>query len=109
MAGICRFGRYGLIRSKCFDHFFGFRPRAGDTTLPIFRRSHQGATVMSMNRIDTKFAQLRAEKRAGFIAYICGGDPSLDATCELVCAFDRAGVDLMEIGVPFSDPLADGI
>jgi tryptophan synthase alpha chain len=64
---------------------------------------------MASNRIDTKFAQLRAEKRAGFIAYICGGDPSLDATCELVCAFDRVGVDLIEIGVPFSDPLADGV
>src|SRR5436190_22318404 len=64
---------------------------------------------MSGNRIDTKFAQLREEKRAGFIAYICGGDPSLESTCELVCAFDRVGVDLIEIGVPFSDPLADGI
>jgi tryptophan synthase alpha chain len=64
---------------------------------------------MSANRIDTKFAQLKAEGRAGFIAYICGGDPTLQATKELVCAFDKAGVDLIEIGVPFSDPLADGV
>ena len=64
---------------------------------------------MSSNRIDQTFARLRTEKRAGFIAYICGGDPSLDATRELVCSFANAGVDLVEIGVPFSDPLADGV
>jgi len=64
---------------------------------------------MSENRIDAKFKQLRAEGRAGFIAYICGGDPSLDATRDLVCSFDKAGVDLVEIGIPFSDPLADGV
>jgi tryptophan synthase alpha chain len=64
---------------------------------------------MSSNRIDATFARLRAERRAGFIAYICAGDPSLSATCELVCAFAEAGVDLVEIGVPFSDPLADGV
>jgi tryptophan synthase alpha chain len=64
---------------------------------------------MSINRIDATFARLRSERRAGFIAYICGGDPSLAATRDLVVAFDRAGVDLVEIGVPFSDPLADGV
>jgi len=64
---------------------------------------------MAANRIDAKFEQLRVERRAGFIAYLCGGDPTLDATRNLVCAFDKVGVDLVEIGVPFSDPLADGI
>ena len=64
---------------------------------------------MSVNRIDARFQQLRTEGRAGFIAYICGGDPSLQATRDLVIAFDKAGVDLVEIGVPFSDPLADGV
>ena len=64
---------------------------------------------MSVNRIDATFEQLRAEKRAGFIAYLCGGDPSLSATRDLVCSFAEAGVDLVEIGVPFSDPLADGV
>lgn len=64
---------------------------------------------MSTNRIDQTFARLRAESRAGFIAYICGGDPSLAATRELVWAMEEAGVDLVEIGVPFSDPLADGV
>ena len=65
--------------------------------------------LMSTNRIDQKFAQLRSGSRAGFIAYICGGDPTLAATRELVWAMEDAGVDLIEIGVPFSDPLADGV
>src|SRR5437879_5940688 len=64
---------------------------------------------MPANRIDTTFATLRAEGRAGFIAYLCAGDPSLGATRELVPALERAGVDTVEIGVPFSDPLADGV
>jgi len=62
-----------------------------------------------MNRIDARFAQLRAAKQKGFVVYIGAGDPTLEATRELVLAFDKAGVDVMELGVPFSDPLADGL
>ncbi len=62
-----------------------------------------------MNRIQERFARLRQQGRKGFIVYIGGGDPSLDKTRELALAFDRAGVDVLEIGVPFSDPLADGL
>jgi len=62
-----------------------------------------------MNRIDLKFAELRAASRAGLIAYIAAGDPNLAATHALALAFEGAGVDLLELGVPFSDPLADGI
>jgi tryptophan synthase alpha chain len=62
-----------------------------------------------MNRIDEKFRQLRAKKQKGFIAYIGAGDPNLRATLELARAFDRVGVDILELGVPFTDPLADGI
>jgi len=61
-----------------------------------------------MNRIDACFSRLKAEGRAGFVAYLTGGDPSLDATVELVLALERAGTDIVELGVPFSDPLADG-
>ena len=61
------------------------------------------------NRIDQKFADLRSAEKRALIAYIAAGDPSLDATRDLVLAFDRAGVDIVELGVPFSDPLADGI
>ena len=62
-----------------------------------------------MNRIVERFAQLRAKGQKGFIAYIGAGDPDLSATEKLVAAFDRIGVDVVELGVPFSDPLADGL
>src|SRR5438045_8076780 len=62
-----------------------------------------------MNRIDARFAQLRAAKPKGFIVYIGAGDPNLQATQQLALAFDQAGVDVLELGVPFSDPLADGL
>lgn len=62
-----------------------------------------------MNRIDAKFRALRAAGQKGFIAYICAGDPTLKATAELAREFERLGVDVLELGVPFSDPMADGI
>jgi tryptophan synthase alpha chain len=61
------------------------------------------------NRIDQKFAELRHHGQAGFMAYITAGDPTLEATAELVPALAEAGVDFVELGVPFSDPLADGV
>jgi len=61
------------------------------------------------NRIDRKFASLRNQSRKGFIAYITAGDPGLAATKSLAIAFEKAGVDVLELGVPFSDPLADGV
>jgi tryptophan synthase alpha chain len=62
-----------------------------------------------MNRIDQRFADLRAAGKKGFVVYIGAGDPTLEATRQLALAFDRAGVDVLELGVPFSDPLADGL
>jgi tryptophan synthase alpha chain len=62
-----------------------------------------------MNRIVEKFAQLRKSGNKAFIVYIGAGDPNLDTTRELALAFDKAGVDIVEFGVPFSDPLADGL
>jgi tryptophan synthase alpha chain len=62
-----------------------------------------------MNRIVEKFAALKRTGKKGFIVYIGAGDPNLDATRELALAFDKAGVDILELGVPFSDPLADGL
>ncbi|HYR57025.1 MAG TPA: tryptophan synthase subunit alpha [Chthoniobacteraceae bacterium] len=61
------------------------------------------------NRIDQKFADLRAAGKRALIAYISAGDPNLDATRALAWAFENAGVDILELGVPFSDPLADGV
>jgi tryptophan synthase alpha chain len=62
-----------------------------------------------MNRIVERFTRLRGERRKGFIVYIGAGDPDLEATRQLALAFDRLGVDVLELGVPFSDPLADGL
>ena len=61
-----------------------------------------------MNRIDQKFKDLKQKKKKAFIAFITAGDPNLKITEELVLAFERNGVDIIELGVPFSDPLADG-
>lgn len=62
-----------------------------------------------MNRIEERFARLRREGKRAFIVYIGAGDPNLEATRQLGLAFDKAGVDILELGVPFSDPLADGL
>jgi tryptophan synthase alpha subunit len=61
-----------------------------------------------MSRIPATFARLRAEGRTGLVAYITTGYPSLAETPELVRAMVDGGADLIELGVPFSDPLADG-
>ncbi len=61
------------------------------------------------NRIAAKLSANQSAKRKSFVAYISAGDPSLDATVELAVAMDAAGVDVLELGVPFSDPMADGI
>lgn len=62
-----------------------------------------------MNRIVERFARLRRQGEKGLVIYIGAGDPHLEATRELALGFDRAGVDVLELGVPFSDPLADGV
>ncbi len=63
---------------------------------------------MSQTRIGRLFERLRAEKRPALITYITAGDPSPDRTPALVAALERGGADLIELGVPFSDPIADG-
>ncbi|HIM67848.1 MAG TPA: tryptophan synthase subunit alpha [Verrucomicrobia bacterium] len=62
-----------------------------------------------MNRIEERFQRLRQEGQKGFVVYIGAGDPDLDATHDLALAFEEIGVDVLELGVPFSDPLADGL
>lgn len=61
-----------------------------------------------MNRIETTFNQLKAKGEKALIAYIMAGDPTLQETEQLVLELERAGADVVELGVPFSDPIADG-
>ena len=61
-----------------------------------------------MNRIDVRFQKLKAEGKKAVIPFITAGDPDFATTQELVWALEEAGADLLELGVPFSDPLADG-
>lgn len=62
-----------------------------------------------MNRIDQRFGELAAQGRKAFIPYITAGDPSLAVTAKLVQSLAAAGSDVIELGVPFSDPVADGV
>lgn len=61
-----------------------------------------------MNRIEKKFAELKAAKRKALIVFVSAGDPNLGTTEQLVPALFAAGADIVEIGIPFSDPMADG-
>jgi tryptophan synthase alpha chain len=62
-----------------------------------------------MNRIEKAFAQAREENRAAFVGYLCAGDPNFESSVEACRAVIETGVDVLELGVPFSDPLADGL
>ncbi|MDD5027854.1 MAG: tryptophan synthase subunit alpha, partial [Candidatus Omnitrophica bacterium] len=61
-----------------------------------------------MNRIDKKFKDLKKAGKKAFIAFITAGFPGLPVTEKLIYALDKIGVDILELGVPFSDPMADG-
>ncbi|TQM94538.1 tryptophan synthase subunit alpha [Roseinatronobacter monicus] len=61
-----------------------------------------------MTRIDTTFAKLKSEGRKAFVSYIMGGDPDLEASLAVMKGLPGAGVDIIELGVPFTDPMADG-
>lgn len=62
-----------------------------------------------MSRIDATFERLKAEQKKAFVAYVCAGDPNMEKSLEIIKALADAGADIIELGFPFSDPLADGI
>jgi len=83
--------------------------------MPVPRQSDEGemmtatpTTMITPSRIASRFADLRRQGRMGLVAYITAGDPSLAATEQFVLALANAGADVIELGVPFSDPVADG-
>ena len=61
-----------------------------------------------MSRIESAFARLRRDRRTGLVTYVTAGDPDLERGREILVRLGRAGADILEVGVPFSDPLADG-
>src|SRR6188474_2446305 len=61
------------------------------------------------NRIDAVFSKLRETRSKAFVAYVAAGDPDYDSSLETIKALADAGADIIELGLPFSDPLADGI
>ncbi|MBO9475304.1 tryptophan synthase subunit alpha [Shimia sp. R10_1] len=61
-----------------------------------------------MTRIDAKFAELTAAGKKAFVAYVMAGDPDYDSSLEIVKGLPEAGVDIIELGLPFTDPMADG-
>ncbi|WP_333829990.1 tryptophan synthase subunit alpha [Pararhodobacter sp.] len=61
-----------------------------------------------MTRIDATFARLRTERRKAFVSYIMGGDPDFETSLAVMQGLPGAGVDIIELGVPFTDPMADG-
>ena len=61
-----------------------------------------------MTRIDRRFAKLKAEGRPAFVSYVMAGDPDLETSLEIVKGLAGAGVDVIELGLPFTDPMADG-
>lgn len=64
---------------------------------------------MNESRINQTFARAREQGRAAFVAYLCAGDPDFESSVEACRALIEAGIDVLELGVPFSDPLADGL
>jgi tryptophan synthase alpha chain len=63
---------------------------------------------MGVSRIDRRFADLKAQNRAAFITYVMAGDPNIEATFEILKGMPAAGADIIELGFPFSDPMAEG-
>ena len=63
---------------------------------------------MSTNRISATFKKLKKDGKKAFVVYLTAGDPHLDATVDIVCGMAEQGVDIIELGVPFTDPMADG-
>lgn len=60
------------------------------------------------SRIQAAFERLRAERRTGLVTYVTAGDPTLARSADILRALDSAGADVLEVGIPFSEPLADG-
>ena len=82
--------------------------RVGHCTLRVDGTSPQETLGTNMTRIDAKFAELRAAGKKAFVSYVMAGDPDFDRSLEVIKGLPEAGVDIIEMGLPFTDPMADG-
>jgi tryptophan synthase alpha chain len=71
-------------------------------------QTNQSAKGHNMTRINAKFAELKAANKKAFVSYVMAGDPDFDTSLEIVKGLPAAGVDIIELGLPFTDPMADG-
>jgi tryptophan synthase alpha chain len=72
-----------------------------------FEEAHRFGDLMK-SRIENRFEHVRAQKRAALVTFIMGGDPDLETSFQIIQHLPKAGADLIEIGMPFTDPMADG-
>ena len=106
-----RANRWGRNALRVGLQVVGFADRANHRAFSFqhrHHRRHRGNVVLTMGRIDETFARLKAEGRTGFVAFVTVGYPDVEATLDIVPALAEGGADIIELGVPFSDPLADG-
>src|SRR5262249_22984129 len=111
----CRVARHAAGARRCTRNGHSRKPvgtgRQGcaqrDRGSPMTAPQHPTA-VRTGSRLAATFARLRAAQQPGLVTYVTAGDPDLPRTEGILRALDRAGADVIEVGVPFSDPLADG-
>jgi tryptophan synthase alpha chain len=110
-------GGHGLPRAGVHqrEDDLNYGMERGETCVPSDRndrggaaRKNMGGLTTAVSRIGKKFEALKAAGELGIVAYITAGDPTLSATEKIVLASAEAGADVIELGVPFSDPVADG-
>ncbi len=95
-------GRFENLPPPKKDDKLVFRKRFPES----FNNSRSGDKNLS--RIGQKFSELKGRGQAALMPFLTIGDPNLETTCELLLKLDKAGADLVELGIPFSDPIADG-
>jgi tryptophan synthase alpha chain len=101
-------GRGDTSSPRINDRFVVSPPGSLRTSSSVRPPSRKGRALSLTSRIDDRFDELKKQSRAAFIAFITAGDPTHDISLEILKGLPKAGADLIEIGMPFTDPMADG-
>lgn len=102
-------GGWGIGRARLAGSRGVRRERRGDAFWELRGSADRLSLRFSMDRISAAFAKARSENRACFVAYLCAGDPDFETSVACCRELVEAGTDILELGVPFSDPVADGL